>query len=463
MTDNQRTAILIEDGEGGMIRVKLTRAPGGGPGRGKLMSPIELDPPADEKNARDYGAALHKSLCKERELKAAVRHALRAREDDVWPLCFKIEGRLEDRQELWEALWVSEVEFLALRPQWPIARLVDSESTARIYQAPIRVLAIMSALGESAREDWEGIRAAVEEARRHDFPVHVTAIVGERDLLLDLQALEQELAAKRDGWLTVEALGDQRTIDKHLEDRPHILHFFCHGTVGYGGGSLSLATIADRADGDEAVESVSVDINRLKMLVSGRKLWLVTLNCCSGAQSRGPTQSLAQIVVESGAGAALGWRTPVDPEDAHVLCRTVYGALLRLIRRQLGSAEVNDTVTLELATLGYDLRDALRTKHREELRWALPVLFVAGEPLTIMVAAPEPDDAEDLSRQHVSAEDERAITHAVARQTLAELGTAVPEMAADFPWLLELGTALVDGLAQVRSGEAGPDPGDDPP
>ena len=39
MTDNQRTSILIEDGERGRIRVKLTRAPGGRPGPGKLLPP----------------------------------------------------------------------------------------------------------------------------------------------------------------------------------------------------------------------------------------------------------------------------------------------------------------------------------------------------------------------------------------------------------------------------------------
>ena len=435
MTDNQRTSILIEDGERGRIRVKLTRAPGGRPGPGKLLPPIELELPQDVENAREYGAALHKKLCKEPELRGAVAAVLRARENDVWPLCFKIEGgELGCGQEmLWEALWVQDLEFLALRPQWPIARLVDSETTARVYQAPLKILAIMSAQGVSAREDWEGIRSALEEARARDFPVHVTVIVRERELLRDLRALEEKQVQDRDRWLTVVPLEDQQTIDQHLGDRPHVLHFFCHGTVQYGGGSLSLATIADRAEGPDGPESVSVDIYRLRKLVSDRMLWLVTLNCCSGAQSTGKTQSLAQVVVEAGAGAALGWRTPVAPEDAHVLCRTVYSGLLRLVRETLDGVRVNTTVPLELATLGYDLRDALRSKHRDGLEWALPVLFVAGEPLWIMVAAPKPDDPEDLSRSIVSPADARRIEAVVTRQTLLELGKIVPELEVEPP------------------------------
>ena len=156
-----------------------------------------------------------------------------------------------------------------------------------------------------------------------------------------------------------------------LGDRPHVLHFFCHGTVQYGGGSLSLATIADRAEGPDGPESVSVDIYRLRKLVSDRMLWLVTLNCCSGAQSTGKTQSLAQVVVEAGAGAALGWRTPVAPEDAHVLCRTVYSGLLRLVPSGTGvqgSLRVTDDAGVAVVGVRQLVREGLVPDVRPGLR-----------------------------------------------------------------------------------------------
>ena len=222
----------------------------------------------------------------------------------------------------------------------------------------------------------------------------MTAIVGERELLADMRKLQAKLEADNDNWLTVVGLDSQQTIDDHLADEPHIVHFFCHGRVEYGGGGvLSLATSSDRAEEDEelATESVTVDMARLRRLIKGRKLWLVTLNCCSGAHSEGPIQSLAHVTVEAGAGAALGSRTPIAPDDAQLLCQTVYAALFQQLREQLNQARREETVMVELATLGYFLRYALRHKHRNLLTWALPVLYVAHEPLAVMVAAPQPD------------------------------------------------------------------------
>lgn len=443
MAENQRTSILIEDGEKGAIRVKLTRTPGGGPGRSTELSPLDQRlslTEATEEHARGYGAALHQTLCSEKGLKAAVRDALRAGDGDVRPLCFKIEGGpgLVD-EWMWEALWVKGKEFLALRPQWPIARIVDTESTARVYHAPVRVLAIMSALDVSARGDWEGIRRAVEMARRlrpggrdeDRLPVHVTAIVGELALLAEMRKLQAKLEAERDNWLTVVGLDGQQTIDDHLADEPHIVHFFCHGRVEYGGGLLSLATMSDRAEEDPALarESVTVDLSRLRRLVNGRKLWLVTLNCCSGAHSEGPIQSLAHATVEAGAGAALGWRTPIAPEKAHLLCQTVYAALFQQLREQLNHARREETVLVELATLGYYLRDALHDQDRDLLTWALPVFYVAQEPLAVMVAASQPDDREDLTKTDVSPLDQQVITDSVEMQVLRQATQGNPVLA----------------------------------
>ena len=343
MVDNQRTTIVIEDAEGGKLRVRLNRAPSGRSGSSMLLSPfeLELDPEqATEATAQTYGAALHAKLCADRKLKAAMRDALRAPVDDVRPLCFKIEGEpgLIDAW-MWEVLWVKGKEFLALQPQWPIARLVDSGTTARVYHAPLRMLAVMSALGVSARGDWEGIRRAVEAARRprpgrgedDKLPIHLTVIAAEPQLVKELNDYRAAREAEGESWLKVVSLDSQETVEEHLAGEPHIVHFFCHGRLEYGGGTLSLATRSDRAEDDPnlATASVTVDLARLGRLVNGRKPWLVTLNCCVGAASSGPIQSLAKETVDAGAGAALGWRTAIAPESAHVLCQSVYAAFFR--------------------------------------------------------------------------------------------------------------------------------------
>ena len=50
-----------------------------------------------------------------------------------------------------------------------------------------------------------------------------------------------------------------------------------------------------------------------------------------------------------------------------------------------------------------------------------------------MVAAPKPDDPEDLSRSIVSPADARRIEAVVTRQTLLELGKIVPELEVEPP------------------------------
>lgn len=446
MAENQRTQIFVEDGEKGRIRVKLMRTPDGGePVKSMLLKPLQHRLSLHDgtvETARGYGAELHDVLCKAKDMRAVVKRLLDVRGDAVRPICFMVEGgpsQLDD-QWMWEALWVEGKEFLALQPQWPIARLVDTPVTARVYHAPLRVLAIMSAHGVSARGDWEGIRSAVESVRQprpgrgpeDRFPVHVTAIVAERDLLDEMRALQADLEARNDNWLTVVGLQGQQTIDEHLAAEPHVVHFFCHGQVEYGGGLLSLATMSDHAeeDPDHAVDSVTVDLGLLQQMVNGRKLWLVTFNCCSGASSAGPIHSLAHVTVEAGAGAALGWRTAISPQQARILSGTVFAALFRQLRDELNRARPEDTVIVELATLGYDLRYALRNRQQDLLEWALPVLYVAHDPLPVVVAAAQPDNPDDLREISLSPTDERVIADTVETLVLREMTQLDPVLAA---------------------------------
>jgi hypothetical protein len=447
MDENFRTQIFVEDNEKGRIRVKLMKTPdsSGKPVKGRVLKPLRHRLSLDDgtvESARGYGAELHDVLWKAKDMRAIVKRLLDVPGGAVRPICFMVEGgpsQLDD-QWMWEALWVEGKEFLALHPQWPIARLVETPTTARVYHAPLRVLAIMSAHGVSARGDWEGIKAAVESVRtvrpgggpQERFPVHVTAVVAERELLAEMRELQAELERQNDNWLTVVGLAGQETIDEQFAAEPHVIHFFCHGNVEFGGGVLSMATMSDRAEDDpeHAVESVVVSLGRLQQMVRGRKLWLVTFNCCSGASSAGPIHSLAHATVDAGAGAALGWRTAISPQHARVLSRTVYAALFRQLRDVLNRAQPQDTVTVELATLGYDLRDALRNRHQDLLDWALPVLYVAHDPLAVVVATAQPDNPDDLRELTLSPTDKRVIADTIEAQVLKEMAQLDPILAA---------------------------------
>ena len=439
MPDNLRTSILIQDGERGKLSVQLTGTPSSSRPGSRLDAKLpQLKTPKMEDDAAAYGLDLQRNLFTPRELKRALASILTAPDGQVWPLCFKIEVKRTavERKLLLEMLWVKDHEFLALQPKWPIARVGDTRtSRARVFHAPVRVLAVMSALGVSAREDWNGLRRAVESAREIGLQVHVTAIVGEKSLLKDLQDLVEAQDASDDPvWLTAVGLQDQQTIEQHLVGKPvHILHFFCHGLTAYGGWSLSLATSSDQRDyaesagGDPAdpetatTGSVVVNLPTLKNMVSGCEPWLVTLNCCSSAATatQTQTQSLAQDVVEAGAGAAMGWRTPVSPEQANVLSRTLFNGVFREIHERIKRAQQYDRLTVEFATLGYDLRNTLHNDY-PDASWTLPVLYVAPDPLTVIAGILHPDNPTDLAMVDVSASDSKLIGDIVTRQVLQD-------------------------------------------
>ncbi len=392
--DNGRTVVLLEESERGALRIKLLGWPRGEPGPSKPVKLKALPEQLDTADALEqYGNELFGLLRKQPQLREAVDDALGAADDDVRPLCFKVEGRRAEELALcWELLWEKSRRFLALNPRWPIGRIVDSTaSAARVFQPPLRIVAVMSAIGEEARPEWLGLQAAIRHARGLGLPVHVTAVVGEQSLYDELTATTQA----EPGWLEVHALTDKSTLRRLLTDSPpHILHFFCHGRVGMGEGQLELATIGDRAEPEEeARDSVAVTMSELRTLVASRNLWLVTLNCCSGARSTTDVQSLAHSVVSAGAGAAIGWREAVDARDANILCKTLYLELLAQLARQLSDAQPGTMVQLELAASSYGPRDELRSKPGRHLPvWTLPVLYLAREPLSVMVFAPDPDE-----------------------------------------------------------------------
>jgi hypothetical protein len=417
VSENERTVVLLEESERGGLRIKLLGSPRGKSGPSKAVRLKGLPQQLDTAEALEqYGDKLFGLLRKQPQLREALEDALRAADDDVRPLCFTVQGADGDDLSLcWELLWEKQQQFLALNRRWPIGRIVDNNNMqpSRVYRPPLRILAVMSALGEEARPEWLGLQAAVLHARGLGLPVHVTAVVGEQALLDELRAT----AAADPGWLTVHALTSRAALEELLKNAPpQILHFFCHGWVGTGEGRLELATIGDRAEPPEqAKASVAVSMADLRTLVRSRKLWLVTLNCCSGARSTTDVQSLAQAAVSAGAGAAVGWREAVDARDANLLCKTLYLELLGELARRLADAESGDELLLELASSSYGPRVELHsTPGRRRPVWTLPVLYLAPHPLSVVVhrseGADEPGRHDDLERRESGGDAVRAST-----------------------------------------------------
>lgn len=455
MSGDQRTVVLLEDPERGGLRVMLLGRPSGQPGPSRAIKLDGLPRQVDSADAVErYGRELLDALRTQKDLSDALDDALKATGDDVRPLCFKVQGpRAEQLALCWEMLWEKKAQFLALNPRWPVVRIADSnKDTSRVFRPPLRIMAVMSALGEEARPEWLGLHEAVLAAREGGLPVHLTVVVGEQLLLDELR----EVAATEPGTLKVVALRARETITELLRDAPpHLLHFYCHGYVGNGEGQLELATIGDRAEPEgEARSSVEITISELETLVASRDLWLVTLNCCSGAKDAGDVQSIAQSIVAAGAGAALGWREPVDARDANLLCRTLYRELLGQLARQLTTAPVESTVQLELAASSFGTRRSLRSTHDgDPLRWTLPVLYLAPRPLSVFVVASQPAAAVD---EAAAREVDAAVIRAAARASTLDAATrSIPGAPATVMEALGARIAAAQAGMRVESGDGG--------
>lgn len=412
---DKRIFVVIEEPErvDEPPQIKVVRWPAGKPGRTSTFSVPDLpdfdEPGADAAvRAREHGGALLQALQEERTLREALRDAFNARTGDVRPLCFKVEGEGPDAMGMrWEALWDPSKHFLALQQQWPIGRVVESDiRPVRSFELPLRILAVMSGAGLDARQEWEALLRAVRRAQELGLLVHLTLVLGDEELANEVTPLTQEPSK----WLDVVLMESEATIEELISlPFPHIVHFFCHGSVRHGEGSLEFATIADQDETPEhRRDSISVSLSRLAAFIRLRQPWLVVLNCCETAaetrSSSEDTQSLAREVVAAGAAAAIGWRQTISPADAEALTDTVYRRLFTDLADKLVDARSGETLDFELTSTAFVARDRLRMAHRDDLdvmRWTLPVLFVTPDPLSVHVHKSRPDDAHDLSVSEV--------------------------------------------------------------
>ncbi len=358
-----------------------------------LIDLFNEDPPSGE-NMRKVGEALLEELGRHEATAAALRYAIdQTTPGECCPVYLDLEGSETAASYPWEILFEPDAGFLALEDRWPIARRAAQmapERGVRTFTAPLRLMAVMSAIGVPAAEEW----AALRRALRHTpaaLGIDLSLWVGETALLPQIQA---DLAA--DGLSgTVQYLTGANDLLQALKEfDPHLLHFFCHGQ----GGSSPLLRLATRRE-HAAGHGSSVVLEPLQLYSVGRSTWIMSLNACKGASNSSGARSLAYLLTRAGCPAVVGMRDPVASDVAAVFTYSLYSSLLAQLGEKLVAGR---EVDLELAAaLGAPRRD-LRDVHQEaDLRmaaachrdWTLPVLYVRRDPLLIdqLVADPSHD------------------------------------------------------------------------
>ncbi|MET9296044.1 CHAT domain-containing protein [Streptomyces sp. NPDC003077] len=276
----------------------------------------------------------------------ALGHALRADEGRRVPVFVYDRSHGWGERLPWETLRTPEGVFLSLAAQWPVNRMVDAAVTGARPRAldsgdPLRIAAVLSCLGVSALQEWNALKEAVgTEGKAIDLDLLV--LTGERDLRDVIRA---------DGPPGSGVKVSVGSIPLHQEDlvgvveefEPHILHFFCHGSVDQGP-HIELATTSDW-DGWGTRSSLHLEAANIIELtpVDGRP-WLTVLNCCSGAapgQGYGPLAR--KLVTDGGFPAVIGRREPIAVEEAQELTRSLYRELFVSLReRGLGGIRPED-------------------------------------------------------------------------------------------------------------------------
>jgi len=349
-----------------------------------LMERFNAEPPA----VRQVGETLLGRLGEHPAVADAMTMAMGIAPTDCCPLYLRLIGSESAGEYPWETLFAPQQGFLALEGRWPIARIAAQqprERDVRTFAPPLRVMAVMSAVGVPAAEEWGALRSAIADAHL-SLELELSIHVGELELKEQI-----ELAMAEDGIAgTVTMLSDTPALlaaISHVD--PHILHLFCHGTGG-AAPMLQLATRRDHAVG----QGSSIVLEPLQLRGVGHATWVVTLNCCEGGSDAEGARSLASLLISAGYPATVGMREPVASAHAAVFARGFYTSLLRQIDERLQPGEEAE---LELAAALVDPRRALRDLHREDAaaaechrEWTLPVLYVRPDPLRIARVKADP-------------------------------------------------------------------------
>jgi hypothetical protein len=379
------------------------------------------------------GSALFQSLAHHPAVSQAIGTALTQGPGGSSPIYVFVESARADLLP-WECLFDEDKGFLALDPRWPVARLRDplAEVDAAkdfVLEPPLRILAVLSAAGATAGRRaearlewnalWEPLRA--NALSKDGVPVALSVYVGEDTLKEQLDRLIPP--ARLD--LRVEYVsGGEKLVDAVRSEKPHVLHFFCHG-ASKPTPHLRIGTRADWLAEREG--SVALTGDELWQAVDRTDpVWLVMLNCCESAAQSQDARNLAGGLVVSGFPAAVGMREAFESDNAHLVTEGFYKAMLaNLSKIPVGGPPV----AIEWPEVLHEPRWALARKHangmitslaaREGKHWTIPVIYARPQPFRLrrQAAATRPQLTE-AERAHLTAEAETLRTQYEAVKAL---------------------------------------------
>ena len=311
----------------------------------------------------------------------------------------------------WETLCDKSDAFLSLNQHSPIGRIVEPRSDEARAPAslrpPVRLMAVIAAMGAGGRPEWEHLLEAVTAARAAGLDTELRLLVADPVLRDAIDTVVADPAHA--GWVSVshvDAKGSE-VIQAIAQWRPQMIHFFCHGFADDADQALELATTADYIS-EASKGSVTIRTKQLVGLVEFLpNPWLITLNCCDTGRAAAALNSMAHRVVQAGFPAAVAMLEPVNENDAHVFTRAFYGRVFQLLDEVRTTLDQEEEAPFEWLRPMSAVREALVEEHDDSdptsvREWSLPVLYVRGVAPFIFrkpIANVSPEDAETFKKR----------------------------------------------------------------
>jgi hypothetical protein len=329
---------------------------------------------------------------------ALVEALTTTRPPSTAPLYVRVEGA-EAEMLPWEMLCSPGQGFLALDERWPIARmsgnpLARTQVIERAFEPPLRVMAVLAATAIDATGEWEALESVFLDAKRRT-KVQLELYVSQAELKNRIQLLgDPRVSATMMPSEASELLAAAQSL------RPHVLHWFCHGST-VGGPHLELATQAAWAN---KTSDLSIEPDDLVMAGELARInWMTTLNACEGGAATSDLGSFASTLVSRGFPAVVAMREPVDSSDANLFSSVYYRGVLDEIERCLGPDPNPPHVEWARALLRarrqlaerYGGGRAVSAAAADTTEWTRPVLYVGPEPFRLRA----PSSAARLGRE----------------------------------------------------------------
>lgn len=299
------------------------------------------------------------------------------------PLYFHLVSRAADELP-WEELYVEQHGFCALDRRWPVARIGrrHRDLRPRVYDAPLHIVAVISAARQSGVGQLQAILASLAEADPIAMGVTLHVISGEQ-AVLDLADGPQADGVKVS---SEKIAGTSPAVVRQIAAaRPDVLHLLCHGGVVDTARTLAFATVGDFAADEHETGSVQLFVKDLVDAVSTCDPWLIVLAACETAAASDGTAMAHDLVIEPGIPAVIGMRRLVDLTAVERFCAAFYPEALSLVRATVdGDGDAERTLdwaaalTAPRVVLGSPdpvLGDS----------WSDPVLYVQDDNLRIAI------------------------------------------------------------------------------